>query len=176
MGINLSPQAAKALKSAARATVPDIGVKGVKIQDQKTLKDQKARKLTVAKIEDPKARELAKRILGRDPEPVPIDTIKDAKVRRRLAVLCSEIREHNDEIAALETSKRGLTSELTNLGLSLNLGKVAGDGWLLLPPVGRSVLKKELLLENGVTMEQIELSTVEEPGKNYSVRKREEKG
>lgn len=34
---------------------------------------------------------------------------------------------------------------------------------------------KELLLENGVTVEQIEASTVVEPGKNYSVRRVKEK-
>lgn len=104
-------------------------------------------------------------------KPVPVDSITDAKVRRRVSTLCAEIREMNDEIAALEAAKKGLTEQLTDIGTKAKLGKVVGDGWLLLPPYGRKTLKKELLLEQGVTVEQIELATVEEPGRNYSVRK-----
>jgi hypothetical protein len=123
----------------------------------------------------PAARKLAKRILGKDPydpdsTPVPVDEL-DKKIAKSVARLAEEIAGYNEDIAAMTAVKDAAVATLTALAKQHELGKVKGEGWLLMPPTGRSVLKKELLLENGVTVEQIELSTVMEPGKNYSVRR-----
>jgi hypothetical protein len=131
---------------------------------------------TVAKPPTPPAaRKLAKRILGKDPydpdtEPVPVDDL-DKKIAKSVTRLAEEIADYAQDIAALTALRDASIATLTALGKQHELGKVKGDGWTISPPVGRSVLKKELLLENGVTVEQIELSTVMEPGKNYSVRR-----
>lgn len=111
---------------------------------------------------------------GPDAPTIPVEEL-DKKIAKSISRLAEEIAGYNEDIAALTTLKDAAVATLTALGKQHELGKVKGEGWLLMPPTGRTVLKKELLLENGVTVEQIEKSTVVEPGKNYSVRRMKEK-
>lgn len=110
---------------------------------------------------------------GPDAPVTPVEEL-DKKIAKSVTRLAEEIAGYNEDISALTSLKDAAVATLTALGRQHELGKVKGEGWLLLPPTGRSVLKKELLLEQGVTVEQIEASTVVEPGKNYSVRRMKE--
>jgi hypothetical protein len=95
----------------------------------------------------------------------------ETKVKRAVVRAVEEVLDYQDQIRALEAMKEQAIATLTALGATHGLPKVVGQGWYVMPPVGRSTLKKELLLEQGVTVEQIENATVVVPGKNYSVRR-----
>ena len=106
-------------------------------------------------------------------EAKPLSSIKSVKVRRKLAHLCTSFRDVHDEIRALDEAKKSLMREIVEIGESLGLEKVAGDGWLLTKSKGRASLKKELLLGQGVTIDQIEKATVQGAG-FYQVLERKE--
>lgn len=98
-----------------------------------------------------------------------ISTIRDAAVRRKLARLCGDYRALTAEASAIDATKKALMAEIKPIAKKLRLDKLTGDGWQLIKTKGKPSLKKELLLENGVSMDIIESSTVVgEP--SYSVR------
>lgn len=105
----------------------------------------------------------------------PIDDIRDARGRRALQSACDEVREYQNQIAALEALKRDLVARVIGPTVErLKLQKVAGEGWLLLrrPPSKR--LSKTKLLEFGVPMQTIEKATVASGKVSYQVRGRED--
>lgn len=106
---------------------------------------------------------------------IPLAQLANPALRKKVDTLAREIATYNEDIRMLEAEKEAAIAKLTALGTEYALPKLKGEGWLLMPPGSRKVLKKEKLLEQGVTMEQIEAATVEEPGKNYSVRRVTEK-
>lgn len=104
-----------------------------------------------------------------------IDDIRDARGRRALQSACDEVREYQNQIAALEALKRDLVARVIGPTVErLKLQKVAGEGWLLLrrPPSKR--LSKMKLLEFGVPMRTIEKATVASGSVSYQVRGRED--
>jgi len=102
-----------------------------------------------------------------DREQMPLSSIKDAKVRRKLAHLCEAYREVQDEIRAHGEVKKALMKEITGVADDAEIKQpVVGEGWLLTKRNTPARLNKQLLLENGVTIEQIEKSTVWD-GKQY---------
>ncbi len=98
-------------------------------------------------------------------EAKPLSSIKSLKVRRKLAHLCESFRDVHDEITALDVAKKSLMREISDIASGHKLQKIAGDGWLLTKSKGRKTLKKELLLAQGVTMDQIEKATM--PGAGF---------
>jgi len=99
-----------------------------------------------------------------------IDTIKDAKARKRLAALCTEYRELADQAAALDAAKSALMDDIKAIAEEQSLEKVAGAGWLLSKGHGgRSEIKAELLLQKGVKMAVIEACTVEKKWSYFQV-------
>jgi len=104
-------------------------------------------------------------------EPVSIDTIKSPAYRRKLARLCTQYRELNDEIAALQSAKDGLMDEIKPIAQKLKLEKVRGENWTLSKRV--TVTKKivpEKLLEHGVAIKVIEACTDERVSESWQVR------
>ena len=98
-------------------------------------------------------------------EPKPLSSIKNAKVRQKLAELCGECRMIHDEIRAAQEAKKALMAEISAIGRKHKIQKVAREGWVLTRSKGRKTLKKELLLAQGVAIEVIEKATV--PGEGF---------
>jgi hypothetical protein len=114
-----------------------------------------------------------------EPDAVPaiaLSSIRSTADRNRLDRLCTEHRELANNIAADQLAQRELMKDIIALTAKLKLkGKVEADNWLLAPFTGRKLLKKELLLANGVGTEVIERCTVKGKG-GWSVRGRNANG
>jgi hypothetical protein len=104
--------------------------------------------------------------------PIALSSIRSTADRNRLDRLCTEHRELAANIAADQLAQKELLKDIIKLAAKLKLkGKVEADTWLLAPFTGRKLLKKELLLANGVGTEVIERCTVKGKG-GWSVRGR----
>lgn len=100
----------------------------------------------------------------------PISSLRSKKDQIALDQLCLEISSFSARISVLEKQKREAMSKAIVISQAYNAPKIRGEGWLLFRSEGRKTLSKELLLEQGVSMEVIEAATVEgEPF--YQVRR-----
>jgi hypothetical protein len=107
---------------------------------------------------------------------VALSSIRSTADRNRLDRLCTEHRELANNIAADKLAQKELLKDIVKLAAKLKLkSNVEGDNWLLTPFTGRKLLKKELLLANGVGTEVIERCTVKGKG-GWSVRGRNANG
>ncbi len=89
----------------------------------------------------------------------------------KLARLCAERRELAVAMGVMAAEDEALKDSITKLAAKAGVEKVRGDGWTLSKVVTtRSSIKPELLLQNGVSMKQIEKSTVSTVSEGYTLR------
>jgi hypothetical protein len=103
-----------------------------------------------------------------------VEAVKDKQARQTLHELCTEYRRLAGEAGALEIALKAVKADIDAMAKKARVKKILGDGWVVLKvsPKPSKSLKKELLLENGVSMDTIKASTVETPrDPYYTVRK-----
>ena len=104
----------------------------------------------------------------------PVEALKDKSARQTLPELCAEYRRLAEEAATLKLVMEAVKEDIDVQARKTRLRKILGNGWVLLRIAGRTTRKisPELLMENGVTAEVIEESTLESVGNpHYQVRK-----
>jgi hypothetical protein len=102
----------------------------------------------------------------------PLDSIKDAKLRKRLNNACIEVRELQEQITAMEARKKQIVEDEIRPTLrQVKLDKVRGEGWLAIKNMRTTkTISAEKLIENGVDMDVIEASTVKKETEIVQVR------
>lgn len=91
--------------------------------------------------------------------------------------LAAEYRDISDNLKPLEVRKKEVGDEIKALVDAADLKSVRGTGWIITRSADTftETIKPELLLANGVTMDQIAASTVRTPRAGYvQVKKLEE--
>lgn len=93
-----------------------------------------------------------------------------------LPEIADKVRELQATIAECETEKKELLGVIEASLDALDIRTVRGDNWVAVKVAGGTTKKivPELLVEAGVTIEQLKAATVEQPRKGYTqVRKLE---
>jgi len=103
-----------------------------------------------------------------------VSTLRDLKARRALPSLCAAYRDLRAQIKALEDSAKPIAAEIAEHAERAGVDKVDGEGWRLNKCKGKKSISKTALLEHGVSMLTIELSTTE-GAPYYKVLGRDEK-
>lgn len=100
----------------------------------------------------------------------PLSSLRSIADQETLDRLCGEIVSLSSQISALEQTKEEKKKAAVGIAEAYKETKIRGGGWLLFRSEGRETLSKELLLQQGVSMEVIEAATVK--GKPfYQVKK-----
>lgn len=112
-----------------------------------------------------------------DPPTTPLEgykqlaDIKDQSARRKLNRLCTEVRELQEQIKALEAAKDAAMAEVKPLLVTHRLTKVQGDGWLIVKTTSqRKTIRADRLIELEVPMDVIEKATEIKEVESVSVR------
>lgn len=101
----------------------------------------------------------------------PITVIKNRNARAQLAAACAEIVENNSMISALKKRNDELrTKEVIPIIEGLETNKVLGEGWQTIRTEKKTTkIVPRLLVEQGVTLEQIQKATETKTKPSYRV-------
>lgn len=104
---------------------------------------------------------------------VPLTAIKSVSTRRRLNELCEVLRANRQVINELEAQNKEYMKEVKPILEHLNEDKLLGDTWQAIRVTRTTkTLKPELLLQQGVTLHQIDMATVENESTSFQIRER----
>ena len=101
-----------------------------------------------------------------------VEALKDKSARKTLPEMCAEYRRLSEEAGALSAAMKAVKADIDEVAKRTRVKKIVGDGWMILRVTStRKSIKQELLLEHGVSMDTILLSTKVSTSTHYQIRK-----